>query len=313
MVFSPKKQSDAPRRRQQMSSNAHVPQPSLDEQSALFRRNRTLTGSMSSRIGSAGEQQGNLKSARVQAHELADQRRQIAGVLFVVVAVVSLLAVLVWQFTAHVVIATPGVGSTVDTAKYDKAIQEYYGQNPFERLRFAVNQQRLTDFVRATAPEVKNVTIAGGAGFATSKVSIAMREPIAGWKMDRTQYYVDGQGVSFITNYFDSPAVQIVDQSGVRLEAGTAIASNRFLGYVGRTVATAAKNGLIVEQVIIPLGTTRQIDLRIKGVNSTVKLLIDRPVGQQVEDLVHALAYFKTKGQQPEYIDVRVSNKAYYK
>lgn len=313
MVFSPKKQSDAPRRRQQMSSNSHVPQPSLDEQSALFRRNRTLTGSMSSRIGSAGEQQGNLKSARVQAHELADQRRQIAGVLFVVVAVVSLLAVLVWQFTAHVVIATPGVGSTVETAKYDKAIQEYYGQNPFERLRFAVNQQRLTDFVRATAPEVKNVTIAGGAGFATSKVSIAMREPIAGWKMDRTQYYVDGQGVSFITNYFDSPAVQIVDQSGVRLEAGTAIASNRFLGYVGRTVATAAKNGLIVEQVIIPLGTTRQIDLRIKGVNSTVKLLIDRPVGQQVEDLVHALAYFKAKGQQPEYIDVRVSNKAYYK
>ena len=296
-----------------MSSNAHVPQPSLDEQSALFRRNRTLTGSMSSRIGSAGEQQGNLKSARVQAHELADQRRQIAGVLFVVVAAVSLLAVLVWQFTAHVVIATPGVGSTVETAKYDKAIQEYYGQNPFERLRFAVNQQRLTDFVRATAPEVKNVTIAGGAGFATSKVSIAMREPIAGWKMDRTQYYVDGQGVSFITNYFDSPAVQIVDQSGVRLEAGTAIASNRFLGYVGRTVATAAKNGLIVEQVIIPLGTTRQIDLRIKGVNSTVKLLIDRPVGQQVEDLVHALAYFKAKGQQPEYIDVRVSNKAYYK
>ena len=313
MVFSPKKQSDAPRRRQQMSSNAHVPQPSLDEQSALFRRNRTLTGSMSSRIGSAGEQQGNLKSARVQAHELADQRRQIAGVLFVVVAVVSLLAVLVWQFTAHVVIATPGVGSTVETAKYDKAIQEYYGQNPFERLRFAVNQQRLTDFVRATAPEVKNVTIAGGAGFATSKVSIAMREPIAGWKMDRTQYYVDGQGVSFITNYFDSPAVQIVDQSGVRLEAGTAIASNRFLGYVGRTVATAAKKGLIVEQVIIPLGTTRQIDLRIKGVNSTVKLLIDRPVGQQVEDLVHALAYFKAKGQQPEYIDVRVSNMAYYK
>lgn len=313
MVFSPKKQSDAPRRRQQMSSNAHAPQPSLDEQSALFRRNRTLTGSVSSRIGSASEQQGNLKSARVQAHELADQRRQIAGVLFVVMAVVGLLAVLVWQLTAHVVITTPGVGGAVDTTKYNKAIEEYYGQNPFERLRFAVNQQRLTDFVRATAPEVKDVTITGGAGFATSQASIVMREPIAGWKMDRTQYYVDGQGVSFVTNYFASPAVQIIDQSGVRLEAGTAIASNRFLGYVGRTVATAAQNGLIVEQVIIPLGTTREINLRIKGVSSTVKLLIDRPVGQQIEDLVHALAYFKAKGQQPEYIDVRVSNKAYYK
>lgn len=313
MVFSPKKQSDAPRRRQQMSSNAQAPQPSLDEQSALFRRNRTLTGSVSSRIGSAGEQQGNLKSARVQAHELADQRRRIAGVLFVIVAVSGLLAVLVWQFTAHVVIATPGVSVAIDSAKYSKAIEEYYGQNPFERLRFAVNQQRLTDFVRTSAPEVKSVTISGGAGFATSRASVVMREPLAGWKMDTTQYYVDGQGVSFITNYFDSPAVQIVDQSGVRLEAGTAIASNRFLGYVGRTVATAARSGLTVEQVIIPVGTTREINLRIKGVSSSVKLLIDRPVGQQIEDLVRALAYFKTKGQQPEYIDVRVSNKAYYK
>ncbi len=313
MAFSPKKQSDAPRRRQQMSPSTHVSQPSLDEQSALFRRNRTLTGSVSSRIGSANEQQGNLKSARVQAHELADQRRRIAGVLFVIVSVVGLLAVLLWQFTAHAVIATPGVSGVVDTARYDKAIQEYYGQHPFERLRFATNEQRLTDYVRAATPEVDDVTVEGSAGFAASRLSIVMRRPIAGWKMGITQYYVDGKGVSFVTNYFDSPAVQIVDQSGVRLEAGTAIASNRFLGYVGRTVATAAQSGLIVEQVIIPVGTTRQIDLRIKGVSSSVKLLIDRPVGQQIEDLVRALAYFKSKGQQPAYIDVRVSNKAYYK
>lgn len=313
MVFSPKKQSDVPRRRQQMSSSAQSPQSSLDEQSALFRRNRTLTGSISSRIAAVGEQQGNLKSARVQAHELADQRRRIAGVLFVIVAVAGLLAVLLWQFTAHVIIATPGISSAVDTARYDKAIQDYYAQHPFERLRFATNQQRLTDYVRTTTPEVEKVTITGGAGFATSRVSVVMRRPIAGWKMDTTQYYVDGQGVSFMTNYFGSPTVQIVDQSGVRLEAGTAIASNRFLGYVGRTVATAAENGLVVEQVIIPAGTTREIDLRIKNVSSSVKLLIDRPVGQQIEDLVRALAYFKAKGQQPAYIDVRVSNKAYYK
>lgn len=313
MVFSPKKQSDAPRRRQQMSPSAQAPQSSLDEQSALFRRNRTLTGSVSSRIGAAGESQSNLKSARVQAHELADQRRRIAGILLVIVAVAGLLAVLLWQFTAHVVLATPGVSSKIDTAKYDKAIQDYYGQHPFERLRFATNQQRLTDYVRSVTPEVEKVSVTGSAGFASSRLSVVMRRPIAGWKIDTTQYYVDGQGVSFVTNYFGSPAVQIVDQSGVRLEAGTAIASNRFLGYVGRTVATAGQNGLVVEQVIIPAGTTREINLRIKDVNSLIKLLIDRPVGQQIEDLVRALSYFKAKGQQPEYIDVRVSNKAYYK
>lgn len=315
MAFPSKKQPDMPRRRQQMSNDAQAQQPSLDEQSALFRRNRTLTGSVSSRIGSAGELQSNLKSARVQAHELADQRRRIGGVLLVIAAVSLFLAVLLWQFTANVVIVTPGSGitHTIDTAKYEKAIQDYYGQNPFERLRFATNQQRLTEYLHSVTPEVKSVTVVGSAGFASSKLSIVMREPIAGWKIDTTQYYVDGQGVSFVTNYFTSPTVQIIDQSGVRLEAGTAIASNRFLGYVGRTVSTAAKSGLVVEQVIIPGGTTREIDLRIQGNSSSIKLLIDRPVGQQIEDLVRTLAYFKSKGQQPEYIDVRVSNKAYYK
>ncbi|MNT76825.1 hypothetical protein D3C72_2158760 [compost metagenome] len=61
------------------------------------------------------------------------------------------------------------------------------------------------------------------------------------------------------------------------------------------------------------MGTTREIDLRIRGVSSYIKLLIDRPVGQQIEDLTRALAYLKSKGQEPTYIDVRVSNKAFYK
>lgn len=315
MAFSTKKQSDAPRRRQQTSSATQATQPSLDEQSALFRRNRTLTGSVSSRIGAAGEQQSNLKSARVRAHELTDQRRRIAGVLVVIVAVGGLLAVLLWQFTARVAIEVPNVGRSVavDTAKYDTVIQEYYGLHPFERLRFATNEERLTSYVQATTPEVKSVALDGSVGFTESKVVITMRQPVAGWKIDTAQYYVDGQGVSFTTNYFGSPSVQIVDQSGVRLEAGTAIASNRFLGYVGRTVSTAAQQGLIVEQVIIPVGTTREIDLRIRGVSSYIKLLIDRPVGRQIEDLTRALAYLKSKGQEPTYIDVRVSNKAFYK
>lgn len=314
MAFSSKKQPDTPRRRQQMSNTIQAQQqPPLDEQSALFRRNRTLTGSISSRVGAAGELQSNLKSARVQAHELADQRRRIGGILAVIVAMALFLAVLLWQFTANVVIATPGIDHAIDTVKYEKAIQDYYGQHPFERLRFATNQERLTEYLHSVTSEVKTVTVTGAAGFASSKVSIVMREPIAGWKIDTTQYYVDGQGVSFVTNYFSSPTVQIVDQSGVRLEAGTAVASNRFLGYVGRTVATAAKSGLVVEQVIIPAGTTREIDLRVQGVSSSIKLLIDRPVGQQIEDLVRAIDYFKSKGQQPAYIDVRVSNKVYYK
>lgn len=305
--------SDAPRRRHGASRDVRTPRPSAEGQD-LFRRNRTLTGSASSHVsGAADESSSHLKSGRVHAHQLADQRRRIGGVLLIVSLSAIVLTILLWQFTASVTIATPGVNHAINTEKYEKAIQDYYARNPFERFRFATNQQALTEFVRVSAPEVDTLQLDGSAGFSESQVVIDMRRPIAEWTIDDTQYYVDGKGVSFQVNYFQAPSVRIVDNSGVELKAGTPIASKRFLGYVGRTVALSAEKGLVVEQVIIPEGTTRQLELSLKGYATPILLLIDRQVGEQVEDMARAIAYFRDRELNPEYIDVRVSGKAYYK
>jgi hypothetical protein len=312
MALFSKKQSNLPRRRQAS------PQPddragsaSLEERYS-FRRNRTITGSASSRIASTNETNAQLKSPRVQAHELTQKRRHIGAILFLVLASALVLYGLVSQFTAGVVVKAPDVSVKLDPS-YEKVVQAYLSSQPIERLRFMINTDKLNTYVQSKAPEVETIRADGSAGFGKSAFVVTMRKPIAGWSINGRQQYVDGSGTAFERNYFTTPPVQIVDKSGVQVRAGQAVASNRFLSFVGRAVGLSKAQGYTVTQVIIPESTTRQVELRLAGVGYPVKLLIDREPSEQIEDMARAVRWLAAHNTTPEYLDVRVSGEAFYR
>lgn len=306
-----KKQLDAPRRRQ------HAVDPS-NEATAMrqdhytFRRNRTLTGSASSNVTSANETAGQLKSPRVQAHDLVRKRRHIGGLFLMVIMGAFGLFFLISQFTAGVFVKADDVTMQLDPV-YEKTIQEYLSQRPVERLRFLMNEAMLSEYLQSKTPEVSSVHIEGAAGYGVSSFVVTMRTPIAGWSVGGRQQYVDGSGVSFDRNYYKTPAVQIVDKSGIPVQAGKAVASNRFLGFVGLAVGQAKELGYAATEVIIPERTTRQIQLRVDGVGYPVIISVDRGAGEQIEDMARSIKWLKEHAVTPEYLDVRVSGKAFYK
>lgn len=311
--YKKKKPTDTPRRRKPSSAQEQRVQ---DEELAgrnAFRRNRTLTGSSSSKIVSTSEGSAQLKSPRVHAHHLALKRRQI-GMLLGVIMLISLgLYLLISQFTASALISLKNAPeSAASQALYDPIIQEYYGQHPIERLRFLTNERSFLGFLQSKAPEIESVVIESSSKFATSHFVITPRRPITGWTINGSQEYVDVNGTAFRRNYFAAPQVQIVDNSGVPVTAGQAVASNRFLGFVGRLVGFAQQRGYTVEQVIIPSGTTRQVDLKIAGISYQVKCSIDRSAGEQAEDLDRSIKHLQQRGIVPSFIDVRVNGKAFY-
>lgn len=311
MALFSKKQPDAPRRRQRPSEaplNATVPV----QDHYTFRRNRTLTGSASSHVASASEGAGQLKSPRVQAHDLARKRRHL-GTLFLGVLLCALgVFFLIAQFTAGVRVVADDVTMQLDPI-YESTIQEYLSERPIERLRFMLNESELNGYLQAKAPEVAKVHVEGFAGFGSSSFVVSMRTPIAGWSVDGQRRYVDALGVSFDRNYFKTPAVQIVDKSGIPAQSGRAVASNRFLGFVGLVVGQAKQQGYTTTEVIIPERTTRQIQLRIKDVAFPIIVSIDRGAGEQMEDMARSIRWLKGHSVTPEYLDVRVSGKAFYK
>lgn len=309
-LFSKKNQADIPRRRQ---AGARDDERKEDfEERYSFRRNRTITGSTSSQIVSSSESNAQIKSPRVQAHELTRQRRHIGATLLLVLAGASVLLFLISQFTAGVAIRATDVSIQLDS-NYEKIIESYLSSQPLERLRFMTDTVHLAQYIQAKAPEVATISLDGSAGLGKSTFVLTLREPTVGWTINGKQQYVDSTGTAFARNYFTTPAVQVVDKSGVQVEAGQAIASNRFLGFVGRAVALTKDQGFTVTKVIIPEGTTRQVALQLHGVSYPIKLSIDRGVGEQVEDMARAVRWLRSHGRSLQYLDVRVSGEAFYR
>lgn len=314
--FGSRKKSDTPPRRQPGDAARRAERATGEdlETRYTFRRSHTITGSASSDVTTLSERSAQLKSPRVQAHDLARHRRRILAGLGGVLLVCIIMAVLIAQFTATPKVVIDGDESIVAKSDYVTTIQHYFGGSPIERLRFMLNDQRLTTYLQAKHPEIESVTQDGGSGFGISRYVLTMRAPVVGWMVNGSEEYVDHAGIAFSVNYSAQPGVQIVDQSGVQLKTGQTLASNSFLSFVGQVVGLSKSlEGLTVTKVVIPSGMTREVEVSLSGVNYPIKLSTDRPVGQQVEDMARAIKWMQQHGVTPQYIDIRVSRDAFYR
>jgi hypothetical protein len=238
----------------------------------------------------------------------------VFSTLVVVILSIILIWTLISNFTVspQVVVGDLTVTQTVNKARYEKVIQDYLNINPTNRLSIFLDNKSLDQYVISNLPEVNGVSQRNMAGIGLTNFVITLRKPVAGWKINSKQYYVDSDGFQFEMNYFGAPSVQIVDQSGISTSASTAIASKRFLSFVGQIVSLAKTYGYTVTEAILPANTTRELEIKINESKSLIKLSIDRPAGEQIEDMDNAIKYFVAHNQTPSYVDVRVSGKAFY-
>jgi len=278
-----------------------------------FMRNRTLTGTSSLHVSTTGEVNAQLKSPRVHAHHLANQRRRVITLLAVVLFAVLLLYIIVSQFTAHVRVVLHDFPDQNVQSTYEDTLQAYFNRHPIERLRMFANTSAMTSFIEATNPEVKALTVEPSSVFATSTIDIVVRHPIAGWNTHGQAEYVDENGVAFRRNYYPAPKLQIVDRSNIPIAAGQAIASDTFLGFVGQLVGALHTRGYTVTRVEIPEATTRQVSIRLEHTSYYIKCLVDRSAGEQAEDISRVVRYLTRHHVTPKYVDVRIEGKAYYK
>ena len=304
-LFS-KKKPDLPRRRQSDALN-----DSLDER-YTFRRNQTLTGSASPRVVTANDMSAQIRSPRAHAHELARRRQHVGSILFVTLLGCALLGFLIMQFTASVTVRSNELTMQLDD-RYSRDIEDYFNRQPIERLRFLLREDRLLAYLQSVAPEVAKVDVEGSVGYGNTAFALTMREPIVAWNINNNRQYVDTSGTAFTRNYYTDPKVQVVDESGIQINGGETVASNRFLGFIGRVVGLAKSSGYTVTDVILPRGMTREVDIKLEGVGYPIRFSVDRPAGEQIEDMDRALTWLTANSQNPEYLDVRVSRRSYYR
>ncbi len=285
-------------------------QPKIDpeENKYLFRRSRTITGTVSAKVNVTAAKTGNLKTARLKLHELKNYRKRIFRSFL---GLVAIFLVIVWLGSNFIL--TPKVVGRADTADYQKSIHEYLADRPMERLGFLLNNKTIEAHLRSHFTEIKNVSLKKAWYGGDVEFVINFRTPLLVWKSGGQNFYVDETGTAFSYNHFKAPKLQVVDQSGVSPGKDGSLTSTRFITFLGKLVgAVNGYNKGQVNSVIIPK-STREIDLKIEKRNYLIKTHIDRDPLQQAEDIANALKYFDKKKIKPRYIDVRVAQKAFYK
>lgn len=280
-----------------------------------FRRNRTLTGSLVSHVQGAGERHGELRSPRVQVHDLRHHRRRLLYALLTVLATVGVLAFMIYESVAIPRVVTP-LGTLTDQSIYANKIQDYLNGHFLERSRLTLNTAHLIEYLQQNGcPEVASIVdkpVFGGIGVTT--FTLNMRKPVVSWQTGTTTLYVDAEGNAFTRNYYETPSVEVVDQTGIQAQQNQVLVSDRFLGFIGKAVGRLKEQGYSATRVVLPPNTTRQILVSLEGVPYSVKLSVDRPAGEQAEDAARSIRYLAARGIQPaEYLDVRVSGKAFYR
>jgi hypothetical protein len=309
MILFKKKQSKIPKRRaaEHVVNNTPI--------TNIFKRNRTLTRTTPANL-KAPYTKINIDSPRTRMRNLSIRRRKITGVFMATLFFITLIWILVSNLITAVVVnvADLTISKPIEQTRYQKVIQDYLDNNPTNRFTFTLSQTSLLSYISNKLPEVSDIKFGSMDGIGRATFTITMRSPVAGWMIDNKQYYVDSKGIPFEENYFSAPVVQIVDNSGVSLHTSTsAIASHRFLSFIGRVVYLARSYGYTVIQAALPNNTTRELEIKLKEGGFTIKLSTDRPAGEQVEDMSAAIRYFTNRQLSSQYIDVRVSGKAFYK
>ena len=280
-----------------------------------FRRSRTLTGTTSPKVNPSAEPRSQLKTPRLKEHELRQQRARVGRLLLFISLCIGIVAFLLVNFIGDFRFTYPQqvANTTPQTAQYQHSLSEYFIDHPFERFGFALNSKQLEAYMREKHAEIIGLAVernwyGGGVQFVAY-----FRTPILVWQVGSKRFYVDDQGIAFRYDHFGTPLVSVTDQSGIAPDSGNSVASQRFLKFLGKMVGAvnAGGKGKVIS-VVIP-ASTREIDLRLEGRDYPIKTHIDRDPLQQAEDIVSALNYFDNKKTKPEYIDVRVAGKAFYK
>mgnify|MGYP001640085542 CR=1 FL=1 len=269
-----------------------------------YRRNRTLNSRQTISPLEASE--------RLEAHELVKKRRSVARRLFMTAVGLAIIVSLLFQLTIDISIQTPDMKSSNSSNKYVAALNEYYSAHPAERFRFFLNNNDLRQFFLQKAPEVKNIRIEGDF-LARSAVKLTFRQPVAQWSSGGKVYFVDDGGVTFEQNYFDAPAVAVRDESGLPTRGGQEVINRQFLSFLGQAVSAFAQYKIKVSEATLPASTVRQVWFKVEGRATQVRMTVDRSAQSQVKQAIIALEYLGKTGSVPEYIDVRVDQRSFYK
>ena len=251
-------------------------------------------------------------SERSENQKLVIRRRKLGAFFMILAIFISLISIFLFQFISKVSVVSNGSKSQ-NLSKYEKSVEEYLNINPSERILSNLNKNALLESLQKDYPEVLSISDIKFNGLTSYKIYLDFRKPVASWLVDGKEFFVDSEGVSFSINNFERPSLNIIDDSGAIVSNGKNVASSSFFSFIGKLVSAANKHGLEVSKIRIPPLSLRQVEVSVKGVSYFARMSTADSAEGQIINFKKAIEYFRTHKISPNYIDLRIEGKGYYK
>ena len=251
-------------------------------------------------------------SERSENQKLVIRRRKLGAFFMILAIFISLISIFLFQFISKVSVAS-NESKSQNLSKYEKSIEEYLNINPSERILSNLNKNALLESLQKKYPEVLSISDIKFGGLTSYKIYLNFRKPVASWLVDGKEFFVDSEGISFSVNNFEKPLLNIIDDSGAVVSKGKNVASSSFFSFIGKLVSAANKQGLEVSKIRIPPLSLRQVEVSVNGVGYFARMSTADSAEGQVINFKKAIEYFRTHRISPNYIDLRIEGKGYYK
>ena len=285
----------------------------IDDGTNNFVRSRTIK----SPELAANQNKREAQLERAKQKKRHNRRRRLMASTVGVVVVLMLAAFMASQYVLGIGFVnysgSSPIGDNPNQDSYIESADEYLMNHIASRFSLFIRDDDFSSYMVKNHPEVASASIKQRP-FMDAGLEIVLREPVAVWESASGREYVDANGVIFASSVMSEPGVIIKDESGLNVD-GAAVASSRFLNFVGQLISRINDDGRAgkVESVSIPLSAIRYIELRLSGRPYPIKAHIDRDIDSQADDIINTVRFLDQRNLTPGYVDVRVKNKAYYK
>ncbi len=292
-------------------------QPRINDprESYIFRRSRTLTGSAANDVKTAiTPQPSDLQSERLKLHELQQRRRTLMGIAFMsIIVAFGIWYLLASTITGARVMVQNEQPTVAEQQKVMQTIQDYVNNYPTEAFTLTLHMERFMLYMQRAYPEIASIRLQSKWLGLERSFLITYRQALAAWQIGDKRFYIDSEGIAFTALHGPEPALKVEDASGFKPSDDNSVASKRFIRYLGQLLAAIqVKQVGIVERIVIP-ASTRELDVYLKDRPYPIKTHIDRDPYKQVDDMTAALGFMDEKHLRPQYVDIRVEGRAYYK
>lgn len=205
-----------------------------------------------------------------------------------------------------------------DEGTYEAGIKDILDNSLSNRSKLLINTSAVADHIESSYPEVAEAVITLPLLDHKPIVDLVPKQPKFIMNTKDGPYIIDETGTALLhvrdlENSDDYKLPTVTDQSGIGVSPGMRVVNRDVVAFIDSVLYQFESKGMLVSDLVLP-PLPNELHLNPQGKSYYIKFDLSGEAREQAGSYFAVSELLAEQGKEPaEYIDVRVSGKAFYK